>query len=138
MPDDLDRRVDRAQMLQRGLDLETTDVGVGVQDLALKVGNVDAIEVDDPELADPCGSQVHRDRRAEPARADAQDARVEQLALPGPTDVRQDDVPGVALHLLLGERLGHVTVSSSSVTSPSTIENERSTGADRSASDRRR
>ena len=40
--DDLDRRVDRAQMLEGGLDLGPADVGVRVQDLALEVGDVDA------------------------------------------------------------------------------------------------
>ena len=67
-------------------------------------------------------------------------ARVEQLALPGPADVRQDDVPRVALDLLLGERRARVMPArnaSSSVISPSRIQNDRSTGCVRSTSESR-
>ena len=108
----------------------------------LGIVDFDAVEIDDPQLADAGGGQVHRDRRSEPACADHEHARIQQLALPSSPDVRQDDVAGVPLNLLLGERsvLGrrdHAIVSSSSVTSPSTMKNDRITGADRSCSETR-
>ena len=52
-----------------------------VEHLALQVRGVDAVEVDEPERADARGREVLRERAAEPARADQQHARVEQLAL---------------------------------------------------------
>ena len=45
------------------------------------------------------------DRAADPARADHRDLRRLELALPDPADLRQDDVPRVALELVVGE--GH-------------------------------
>ena len=129
--DDVDRRVDRAEMLDGGINLGTAHVGGGVQDLALQVRHVHAVEVDDADLPDAGCRQVHRDRRTEAAGADHQHARVEQLALPGSADVRQDDVTRVPLDLVLVEhRRGcrHAIVSSSSSTSPSVMKKDRSSG----------
>ncbi len=107
-----------------------------MDDLPLQVRLVHAVEVQDPERSDAGGGQVHRHRRAETARPDAQDLRVEELALSLPADARQDDVPRVAADLLLAERRQrHVTVTSSSATTPSCIVNPRSTGFARSESD---
>jgi hypothetical protein len=74
-----------------------------VQDLALKVGDIHLVEVHDAEFPDAGGGQVHRDGGAESAGADHQDRTVEELPLTLAADVRQDDVAGVALHLLFGE-----------------------------------
>src|SRR5207249_179452 len=116
-----------------------SDVGIGVKDLTLKVRPIHPVEVHDPERADAGRGQIQGDRRAEPSGPDDEHLRFDQLALTGPADVRKDDVPGVALDLILGERraptgVAHVIVNSSSVTSPSTIENDRITGFSRSAS----
>src|SRR3989338_5912252 len=52
----LDMRVDAAQPVARGVELRTSDIGGGVDDLALQVGEIDNIEIHDAELADAgCG-----------------------------------------------------------------------------------
>ena len=53
----------------------------GVDDLALEVRVVDDVGVDDADRADAGRGEVERGGRAEAARADQQDARVEQLLL---------------------------------------------------------
>ncbi len=84
--------------------LQLADVGVLVEDLPLQVADVDRVEVDDADLADAREREVHRDRRAETARADDQHARLHDLALTGWPDLRHDDVARVAFHLLAGKR----------------------------------
>ena len=76
----------------------------GVDDLALQVGEVDDVVVDDPERADARGGEVERGRRAEAARAEQQHLRVEQLLLALEADLRDEQVARVALALLGGER----------------------------------
>src|SRR5436189_571711 len=133
-----DRGVDRSEVLDCRIDLRAADVGGGVEDLALQVGLVDPVEVHDAELAVAGGRQIHRDRGAESAGADHQHRAVEQLPLTPAADVRQDDMAGVALHLVLGEarrrRPVHAIESSSSVITPSRIQNERTIGSVLSAS----
>ena len=138
MADDLDRRIDGSQMLHGRLDLRTTDVGVREQDLPLEVARVHAVEIDDAERADPGRGEIQGDRRAEPSRPDDEHLAVQELALPRPADVRQDDVPRVPLDLVFGEpETGHATIISSSMTSPSRMKNERITGSLRSWSESR-
>jgi hypothetical protein len=48
-----------------------------VRDLALEVRLVDDVRVHDPEPPDARGRQVQRRRRAQPARADQENPRVE-------------------------------------------------------------
>src|SRR5438477_4255068 len=137
--DDLDRGVDRAEVLDGRGDLGAADVGRRMEDLALEVGHVDTVEVDDAELADAGGRQIHRDRGAESAGADHQDRAIQELPLTLAADVRKDDVPRVPLHLLFRKhrrrRRLHAIESSSSVITPSWIQNERAIGSVRSASD---
>jgi len=54
---DLDGRVDRAEVLERRVDLGSTDVCVRVKDLALEVRDVDGIEVDDPIVPTPAAAR---------------------------------------------------------------------------------
>ena len=61
-------------------------------------------EVDEPERAHASGGEILRGRAAEPARADQQHARVEQLALTLEADLGQDQVAAVAVVLLGRER----------------------------------
>jgi hypothetical protein len=58
----LDIRVEVAKCLRRRFDLGSADVVVPVEQLALQVGGIDDIEVDDADLADARGRQVHRGR----------------------------------------------------------------------------
>src|SRR5437667_12560385 len=64
--------------------------------MALEVRLVDDVRVDDPEPADARGSEVERCGRAEPAGADEQDLRLEQLELALLADLRDQEVPAVA------------------------------------------
>ena len=77
-----------------------------MQQLALEVGRVDHIEVDDADLADAGRGEVHGRGRAEAAGAQEQDAGVEELALAGAADLGEDQVPGVPGDLVGGEASG--------------------------------
>ena len=72
----------------------------GVDHLALQVREVDVVVVDDPERADAGRGQVERGRRAEPAGAEQQHLRVEQLLLALDADLGDQQVARVALALL--------------------------------------
>jgi hypothetical protein len=59
---DLDERIQLVKMRTRGLELGPSDVGSAVDDLALEVGFVDHVEVDDPDSSHPGGREVERER----------------------------------------------------------------------------
>ena len=86
-----------------GVDLELADGRGGVDDLALQVAGVDGVEVDQADRADASGGQVHRERSAQAAGADAQHLRGFQLLLALHADLGQDQVPGVARDLFVGK-----------------------------------
>ena len=96
-------RVVGVERLLRGDDLSLPDVVGLVEDLALKVRSVDDIEVDDADPADAGEREVECHGRTEPAGADDQHARFDDLALPGAADLRHDQVAAVALDHLRGE-----------------------------------
>jgi hypothetical protein len=100
--------VERLDRLLGGVDLGHADALRGVDHLALEVGEIDDVVVDDPERADAGRRQVERGRRAEPARAEQQHLRLEQLLLPALADLGDEQVARVALALLRAERLGHL------------------------------
>ncbi len=87
-----------------GVDLEVTDAPRRVDDLALQVGDVDHVVVDDADRADAGGGEVERGRRAEPACAEQEHLGVEQLLLTVGADLGQQQVAAVALALLGRER----------------------------------
>ena len=73
-----------------------------VDHLALQVGGVDDVVVDEADGPDPGRGQVERGRRAEPAGAEQQDLRVQQLELAVDPDLGQQGVARVAVALLRG------------------------------------
>ena len=73
-----------------------------VDHLALQVGGVDHVVVDEADRADPGGGEVERGRRAEAAGAEQQHLRVQQLHLAVDPDLGQQRVARVALALLGG------------------------------------
>ena len=77
-----------------------------VEDLALQVGGVDDVHVDDADRAHPGRGQVERGRRAEAARAEQEDLRLEQLWLARLADLGEQQVALVAVALLGGEGPG--------------------------------
>ena len=83
--------------------LGLADVGLAVDDLALQVGLVDGVELDDAERADPGRGQVQQRRAAQPAGPDHQHPGVLQPLLPVHADVGDDQVPAVAADLVDGQ-----------------------------------
>src|SRR6185437_7969704 len=76
-----------------------------VRDLALQVGGVDDVVVDDAEPADAGRGEVEARGAAEAAGADQEDARLEELQLAFDADLRDQEVAAVARALLGVERL---------------------------------
>ncbi len=95
--------IDAGDGLEGALDLVLADTVLGVDDLALQIGKIDAIVVDDIDRAHPGGGQIHEGGRAEPAGADDQHACAQQLRLAVLADLVEDEVAGVALELAVGE-----------------------------------
>ena len=83
MRDDLNLGVELDEPLLGGLQLRAADVGSAVEDLALDVGEVDDVEVDDADPPHTGSSEIERQGRAEPAGADAEDLGALQALLPG-------------------------------------------------------
>ena len=92
--------VERLDRTLGRVDLRYADARRRVDDLALEVRDVDHVVVDDAERADARRREVERGRRAEPAGAEQQHLRVEQLALAVLADLRQEEVARVALALV--------------------------------------
>ena len=81
-----------------------------MDDLALEVRVVDDVGIDDAERADARRREVERRGRAEPAGADQEHARVEQLLLPLLADLGDQDVARVAGALLRAQRARRLEV----------------------------
>ena len=101
---DLHVRVQRVDLVLRRRQLGAADVVGRVQQLPLQVAVVDDVEVDDADAAHARRRQIHRGRRPQSARADAQHAARLDPALPVHADLRHDQVAAVALDLLGVER----------------------------------
>ena len=74
-----------------------------MDDLALQVGEVDNVVVDDADGTDPGGGQIEQQRRAEAAGTDHQDLRAEKARLAFAADFLQQDVTGITLNLFFAE-----------------------------------
>src|SRR6185503_7482920 len=72
-----------------------------MNDLALKIREIDDIEIDDAELADSSRAQVQRQRRTQSTRADAQHLRGLQFLLPLERDLWHDQVTAVTQYLVV-------------------------------------
>ena len=97
---DVHVRVELGQGLLGRVDLALADAVDVVEDLALQVGLVDHVHVDDADRAHAGRRQVEGGRGAEAARPEQQDPGVEQLELPLDVDLRQQQVALVAVALL--------------------------------------
>src|SRR6476660_260415 len=69
----------------------------------MQVTGVDGVKINQPERADAGRGEIHRRRRTQPSRADAEHASRFQLALTVEPDLRHDQMPAVSLHLLARE-----------------------------------
>ena len=76
-----------------------------MQDLALKIGCVHHVHVDDPQGPHSGGRQVQGRGGAEPTRPQQEDLRVEEPELPDLADLGEKEVTLVAISLLGSERL---------------------------------
>ena len=83
--------------------LLAADVLRAVQDLPLEIGEIDDVAIDQADAADAGRGEIERDRRAEPAGADAEDARGLQPLLPLERDLRHDEMPRVTGDLVVAE-----------------------------------
>ena len=104
--DHVDVGVERFDEEARRLGLRHPDPLGVVDHLALQVGGVDDVVVDEADRADPGRGEVERGRRAEAAGAEQQHLRVQQLQLAVDADLGQQRVARVALALLGGHAGG--------------------------------
>jgi hypothetical protein len=81
-----------------------------VDHLALQVGQVHDVVVDDAKRADAGGGQIEGCGRAQAPRAQQQHLRVQELLLTLGADLGQQQVAAVALALLSGQRAGGLDV----------------------------
>jgi len=79
-----------------------------MRDLALEVRGVDAVVVDDADATDAGGCEIEAGRTAEPARADQEHARLQQLQLALDADLGNQQVAAVPRALLRVERVGEL------------------------------
>ena len=103
---DGDVGVQRVQRRARGIDLHGAHGLAAVQDLALQVGEVDLVGIDEGEAPDAGSGEVKRGRAAQAARTDDQDMRRPQPLLPFDPDFREKDVAAVAEKLLVVQFFG--------------------------------
>jgi len=88
--------IERMDAIRSRVDLLATNIGRGMDNLALQVRQRNNIVVDDAERANARGRQIHQRRRTEPARTDHEDRCLFEGRLPGTADVPQHDMSGVA------------------------------------------
>ena len=69
------------QSIARRFQFLAADIFRPVKDLSLQIRNIDPIVIDQSDRADSRRGEIKRGRRAEPARADTQDARRFQCAV---------------------------------------------------------
>ena len=101
---DHDVRVEEAQLGRGALRLGHADVRREVQQLAVEVGQLDRVVVEDAEPPDARARQVQRHGGAERARADHEHARLAHGRLLGEPPLGQRELAPVALELGVGER----------------------------------
>jgi hypothetical protein len=98
-----DVRVEVGQPVRRGLHLGTPQVGLSVQWLAVQVGYLDMVVVDDPDRPDACGGEVGQRRRPKSPGPDDEDTGGPEPPLPDLADLRQASVSRIAFPLRSAE-----------------------------------
>ena len=102
----VDVRIDGRQLLRGRLQLGTANVAGGVDHLALEIGVVHHVKIDEAERANTGGGQVECKRRAESAGADAQHARRLEFELSAHAHLGHDQMARVAENFIVAEREG--------------------------------
>ena len=98
-----DVRIERLCECRGGRGLGLAGLVFAENQLAVEVRQLDRVVVDDRQPPDAGAGERRQRRAADRARADQRDARRLQFALPRPADLRQDDLPRVALELGIGQ-----------------------------------
>ena len=101
--DDVERGVERVELLLRGVDLLASNILGRVNDLALQIAGVDHVKVDEAQSANSRCGQVESQRRAEAACADAKDFGGLEALLALHADLGQDQMAGVASEFVVCE-----------------------------------
>ena len=123
--DDVDVGVEREDRLPRRIDLLLADPLGRVDDLALEVGQVDDVEVDDPDRAHAGRREVERRGRPRPPAPTSRTFESSSRAWPSAADLGDQQVAAVA-DLLLGvsdrRRLPRQALGASNAWKPPVIE----------------
>src|SRR5579862_7344893 len=99
----IQERVNCPQLFGSRIEFFAPYVSGGVNDLALQVGVIDDIEIDEAEGADAGGAEIQGKRRAEATGADAEYSRGFELLLALHANLGHDQMPGVAQDFILAE-----------------------------------
>src|SRR5690606_14709040 len=100
---DLDRGVERLDVMRGDFSLALAGLGILKDGLAVEVGGIDHVIVDDGDLADAGAGKIRKRRCAEAASADDEDAGVFEALLHGGCEVRQRELAAVAGEIVGGE-----------------------------------
>ncbi len=99
--DELYLGVELGDFFGRRNDFRPPDVARKVEDLPLKVAEIDHVEIDHPDRPDPRRREVVGQRRTQTAGADQQDLGGLDLLLAGDADLRENQMPAVAADLFI-------------------------------------
>ena len=106
----LGNRIDRNERIARGdegggkVGFARADIDAGVERLALQIGQVDGVTVDDRQMSDPGAGECGNHRCADATGADHCDLGRFQTLLASAADLGKHDVAGVAVEFLVGHR----------------------------------
>jgi len=93
--------IDIAETVARLFEFAAADVFCSVKDLPLQIGEIDAIEIDEPKLSHTSCRQIERSRGAQTAGANAKNARDLKPLLSFSSHFGHNEVPRIPLQFLL-------------------------------------
>ena len=91
------------QPFTRDIHLRPADVAGAEQDLAVNIGDVNCVIVNDRDFAHAGGGELLHERAAQAPGTDDEDVRAVQRFLLGNTEARKQGLPGDALELFAGQ-----------------------------------
>src|SRR5580704_13454237 len=98
---DANLRIHAGQAFLGSLNLGPADVAGRKRNLALEIGEVDHVKIDDAQPPDSSRGEIESKRRTETTRADHEHLCLSELELPLHANFGHDQVAAVALNLLL-------------------------------------
>ncbi len=103
MADDVDVGIDLPETFARSVELAATDVSCAVEDLALEIGRVDLVEVDQSQCAHAGCRQIQGSRRSQATGSNERDSGLLERPLPLGPHLPQRQVTRVPRQLGSGE-----------------------------------